>query len=42
MNLLKKYIKNNLGTLSMAIIFLILNTLSILAIPFQVSNLINN
>ena len=42
MNLLKKYIKNNLGTLSVAIIFLILNTLSILAIPFQVSNLINN
>ena len=42
MNLLKKYIKNNLGTLSMAIIFLIMNTLSILAIPFQVSNLINN
>lgn len=42
MDLLKKYIKNNLGTLSVAIIFLILNTLSILAIPFQVSNLINN
>ena len=42
MNLLKKYIKNNLGTLSMAIIFLILNTLSIFAIPIQVSNLINN
>lgn len=42
MKILRIYIKENLGILMVAIIFLIFNTLATLAIPFQISNMINN
>ena len=42
MKILRVYIKENLGILMVAIIFLIFNTLATLAIPFHISNMINN
>ena len=41
MKLLRTYIKENIGILSLGAIFLTLNTFATLAIPFQISNIIN-
>ena len=41
MKILRNYIKENIGILSLGAIFLTLNTFATLAIPFQVSNIIN-
>ena len=41
MKILRNYIKENIGILFLAIIFLTINTFATLAIPFQVSNIIN-
>ncbi|QNE66746.1 ABC transporter ATP-binding protein [Fusobacterium hwasookii] len=41
MKILRTYIKENIGTLSLGAIFLTLNTFATLAIPFQISNIIN-
>ena len=41
MKILRNYIKENIGILSLGVIFLTLNTFATLAIPFQVSNIIN-
>lgn len=41
MKLLRTYIKENIGILSLGTIFLTLNTFATLAIPFQISNIIN-
>ena len=41
MKILRTYIKENIGILSLGAIFLTLNTFATLAIPFQVSNIIN-
>ena len=42
MKLLRTYIKENIGTSLLGAIFLTLNTFATLAIPFQVSNMINH
>ncbi|WP_338972080.1 ABC transporter ATP-binding protein [Fusobacterium vincentii] len=41
MKLLRTYIKENIGTLSLSAIFLTFNTFATLAIPFEISNIIN-
>ena len=41
MKILRTYIKENIGILSLGAIFLTLNTFATLAIPFQISNIIN-
>ena len=41
MKLLRTYIKENIGTLSLSVIFLTFNTFATLAIPFEISNIIN-
>lgn len=41
MKLLRTYIKENIGTLSLGTIFLTFNTFATLAIPFEISNIIN-
>ena len=41
MKILRAYIKENIGILSLGAIFLTLNTFATLAIPFQISNIIN-
>ena len=41
MKLLRTYIKENIGTLSFGAIFLTFNTFATLAIPFEISNIIN-
>jgi len=41
MKILRAYIKENIGVLSLGTIFLTLNTFATLAIPFQISNIIN-
>ena len=41
MKILRNYIKENIAILSLGAIFLTLNTFATLAIPFQVSNIIN-
>jgi len=41
MKILRAYIKENIGVLSLSAIFLTLNTFATLAIPFQISNIIN-
>ena len=41
MKLLRTYIKENIGTLSLGAIFLTFNTFATLAIPFEISNIIN-
>jgi len=41
MKILRTYIKENIGILSLGAIFLTLNTFGTLAIPFQISNIIN-
>ena len=41
MKILRTYIKENIGILSLGVIFLTLNTFATLAIPFQISNIIN-
>ena len=41
MKILRTYIKENIGILSLGAIFLTLNTFVTLAIPFQISNIIN-
>ena len=41
MKILRAYIKENIGVLSLGAIFLTLNTFATLAIPFQISNIIN-
>ena len=41
MKILRTYIKENIGILSLGAIFLTLNTFTTLAIPFQISNIIN-
>lgn len=41
MKLLRTYIKKNIGTLSLGAIFLTFNTFATLAIPFEISNIIN-
>ena len=41
MKILRNYIKENIGILSLSVIFLTLNTFATLAIPFQISNIIN-
>lgn len=41
MKILRTYIKENIGILSLGVIFLTLNTFVTLAIPFQISNIIN-
>ena len=41
MKLLRTYIKENIGTLSLSTIFLTFNTFATLAIPFEISNIIN-
>jgi len=41
MKILRTYIKENIGILSLGTIFLTLNTFATLAIPFQISNIIN-
>jgi len=41
MKILRTYIKENIGILSLGSIFLTLNTFATLAIPFQISNIIN-
>ena len=41
MKILRAYIKENIGILSLGSIFLTLNTFATLAIPFQISNIIN-
>jgi len=41
MKILRAYIKENIGILSLGAIFLTLNTFTTLAIPFQISNIIN-
>lgn len=41
MKLLRTYIKENIGTLSLSAIFLTFNTFVTLAIPFEISNIIN-
>lgn len=41
MKILRTYIKENIGILSLSAIFLTLNTFATLAIPFQISNIIN-
>ena len=42
MKLLRTYIKENIGTSLLGAIFLTLNTFATLAIPFQISNMINH
>ena len=42
MKILRTYIKENIGILSLGAIFLTLNTFATLAIPFQISNIINS
>ena len=41
MKILRTYIKENIGILSLGALFLTLNTFATLAIPFQISNIIN-
>ena len=41
MKILRNYIKENIGILFLGVIFLTINTFSTLAIPFQISNIIN-
>lgn len=41
MKILRTYIKENIGILSLGAIFITLNTFATLAIPFQISNIIN-
>lgn len=41
MKLLRTYIKENIGTLSLSAVFLTFNTFATLAIPFEISNIIN-
>ena len=41
MKLLRTYIKESIGTLSLSAIFLTFNTFATLAIPFEISNIIN-
>ena len=41
MKILRTYLKENIGILSLGAIFLTLNTFATLAIPFQISNIIN-
>ena len=41
MKILRTYIKENIGILSLGAIFLTLNTFATLSIPFQISNIIN-
>ena len=41
MKILRNYIKENIGILFLGVIFLTINTFATLAIPFQVSNIIN-
>ena len=41
MKILRTYIKENIGTLSLSVIFLTFNTFATLAIPFEISNIIN-
>ena len=41
MKILRTYIKENIGILSLGAIFLTFNTFATLAIPFQISNIIN-
>ena len=41
MKILRTYIKENIGILSLGAIFLTLNTFATLTIPFQISNIIN-
>ena len=41
MKILRTYIKENIGILSLGAIFLTLNTFATLVIPFQISNIIN-
>lgn len=41
MKLLRTYIKENIGILSLSAIFLTFNTFATLAIPFEISNIIN-
>ena len=41
MKLLRTYIKENIGALSLSAIFLTFNTFATLAIPFEISNIIN-
>ena len=41
MKLLRTYIKENIGTLSLSALFLTFNTFATLAIPFEISNIIN-
>ena len=41
MKLLRTYIKENIGTLSLSAIFLTFNTFATLAIPFEISNITN-
>ena len=41
MKILRNYIKENIGILFLGVIFLTINTFATLAIPFQISNIIN-